>query len=495
MPNCKHLMENGLYSKNCVTDFPAVTQPTQASMITGTYTGDFRKECCHGIPLSNWIDRSYFPPILRCYGANDLQIYKINEDLGANCKTIFEMIDEGNKSSIIQFINRGTDYFFPENKLNLIYYYLVLKYSRNLKKNIAKINLGTVNKILDNFKKPKKYFGTNEAPIVSIIYFFTSDLLAHYYGHNSNFYRANLLHIDRCLGILLEQLAKMGYLQDTTVAITSDHGSFKAQRLGKFGSFFEQSGLTHYHPRKNPAGNLDLAEFGSVGFFNFKGSHGKSIDKKWAFPTLKELQNFGPRRINLLERLFKIDGTVLMYYRDEDNTNKKGIIHLKKKDSDSGKIYDGFIEYSGQGRDFKTRYICQDEHDIFGYKNDEIAISLFDKRFHSVEEWLDKTYHIDYPLYPDLLARHFKNPRSSDIIISNAGKLVFNFEHGRYKNDLLYAHDIGLRNCAIVPLIIGGSSEIPHKEIPYCKITDIVPTLLKIIGKKPHKSVVGKSLI
>ena len=58
-----------------------------------------------------------------------------------------------------------------------------------------------------------------------------------------------------------------------------------------------------------------------------------------------------------------------------------------------------------------------------------------------------------------------------------------------------YSHDIGLRQCVIVPLIIGGSSEIPNKEIPYCKTTDMVPTLLKIIGQTPHKSVVGESLI
>ncbi len=46
-----------------------------------------------------------------------------------------------------------------------------------------------------------------------------------------------------------------------------------------------------------------------------------------------------------------------------------------------------------------------------------------------------------------------------------------------------------------VPLIIGGSSEIPLKEIPCCKTTDIVPTMLKILGKKPHKSVIGTSLV
>jgi len=49
LPNFKKLMENGIYSKNCITDFPSITYPTQISITTGTYTGDYRKELCHGI--------------------------------------------------------------------------------------------------------------------------------------------------------------------------------------------------------------------------------------------------------------------------------------------------------------------------------------------------------------------------------------------------------------------------------------------------------------
>ena len=61
--------------------------------------------------------------------------------------------------------------------------------------------------------------------------------------------------------------------------------------------------------------------------------------------------------------------------------------------------------------------------------------------------------------------------------------------------ELPILHDIGLRENIVVPLIMAGSNEIPMKEIPFCKTTDIVPTLLKMLGKKPHKSVIGKSLI
>ena len=33
LPNIKKLMEDGLYSKNCITDFPPITYPTQVSMV------------------------------------------------------------------------------------------------------------------------------------------------------------------------------------------------------------------------------------------------------------------------------------------------------------------------------------------------------------------------------------------------------------------------------------------------------------------------------
>ncbi|MBN1215100.1 MAG: hypothetical protein JXA99_06595, partial [Candidatus Lokiarchaeota archaeon] len=111
------------------------------------------------------------------------------------------------------------------------------------------------------------------------------------------------------------------------------------------------------------------------------------------------------------------------------------------------------------------------------------------------DEWLEATYHLDYPLYPDLICRHFKNPRSADIIVSTKGNLTYNIVHGKKKNNDIFKHDIGMRESSIVPLIISGSEDIPQKEIPFCKITDIIPTILDLLGKKPHKSVVGKSYI
>ena len=202
------------------------------------------------------------------------------------------------------------------------------------------------------------------------------------------------------------------------------------------------------------------------------------------------------KRINLLEKLFEINGSYLMYYRDEKNTVNKGTIHLKRKIKATGKIVTGRIEYEGIGKEYKSRYISgNNDKDIFSFMDDDLAHQLLDNKFHSTQEWLEATYHLDYPMHPDLISRHFKNPRSADIILSNDETIKFGIHHGKQKSKNLYDHDLGLRQCMAVPLIIGGSLEIPRKKVSFSKITDIVPTLLKLIGRNPHKSVLGSSLI
>jgi len=208
------------------------------------------------------------------------------------------------------------------------------------------------------------------------------------------------------------------------------------------------------------------------------------------------MEKYGPKKINLLEKLFTINGVRLMYYCEDGNTSKKGKIHLKRRDKNTGKIVKSSIEYRGSGKEFKTKYSAEAfDEDAFNYINDDIASKLLDNKFHTINEWLDATFHIDFPLYPDLLSRNFKNPRRADIIVSTCGDVAYNIKHGKIENKNLYSHDIGLKKSTVVPLIIGGSKNIPAKEVSYCKITDIVPTLLKMLGKKPHPSVVGESLI
>lgn len=503
LPNFKRLMDAGLHSKYCITDFPSVTYPTQASMITGTYTGNYREELCHGVPSYSWMGRYYSPPIRRSYGGKGsdelIQVYKLNSDLGNNCQTFLEMVGEGNCSSITQFISRGTDYIFPERKTKLAMYYLLLTSSlRNIergKKMMLRANTMVVEKVLDNFRNPSKYFGTNEAPIGVNMWFMSSDAVMHLFGFDSEIYIMNLIHIDKVMGILIDGLKELGYWDDTVIAVSADHGNYKADSVGSIEGFYRRCGLSPYHPKKNEGGNVNIAEFGGVGMFYFK-KPGISDNYKWYPPTLDDLKHYGPKNKNMIKEVLKLEGAKLLYYPDEQNSTEKGIVHLKRKLKD-GKIISGRLEYRGKGPEIKSKYLLEDNPniDIFGYDGKEEAMRLIDGNYHTIDEWTAATFDLDFPIYPDLIPRHFKNPRSSDLIVSTDGSVVFNIDHGKMKHDHVYSHDIGLQKSASVPLIIGGSPEVPKTEISFCKTTDIVPTLMKLLDKKPHKSVVGKSLI
>ena len=98
-------------------------------------------------------------------------------------------------------------------------------------------------------------------------------------------------------------------------------------------------------------------------------------------------------------------------------------------------------------------------------------------------------------MFIDQLPRYFKNPRSCDIMTSTCGEYGFNYEHGKTVDPHPYSHDIAIKKSMTVPLIIGGSDEIPKLKLEYCKTTDAVPTLLDLLGIAPHKSVIGTSLL
>jgi hypothetical protein len=312
----------------------------------------------------------------------------------------------------------------------------------------------------------------------------------HHKGFDHPEYINELVKCDKYIGSLIKTLKNTGYFDSTAIGIISDHGNYKAEKMYDIEPFFEAKGLKQYLPRKG-TGDFD-ATIGGVGFFNFRG-------KDWFHhPTFNKLKDFEPSgpgggNLDLFEMLWKIPGVKLMYYRDDDNKPDKGIIYLEHRDEKTGKKLKDTIEYEGHGIKQKTKYIPSDE-DFYKYREHEETASLLDGKGHTIDEWLNATNQIDFPMIVDQVPRYFKNPRSCDIITSTLGEYGFGYEHGETKADYPYSHDIGLKKSMTVPFIIGGSPNIPKLELSYCKTTDMVPSLLSMLGEKTHYSVVGKSV-
>jgi hypothetical protein len=470
LPNLAKLSREGISCRNCITSFPSITFPCYSNIILGAYSGYYPKNGS-GIPMYHWIGRTDPPtegnrfPIINNY-SSARYIRKIYKHIGTNAKTIFEQAGEGNFLSALNLINRGSLFMPPEEYTTV-----------------------SILKTVENAFQNPRDFQFDEPPKVTVAYVPKTDDLMHHQGFDHPEYTKELIKADNSIGSLMKTLRETGYYDSTAIGIISDHGNFKAKKMHDLEPFFQEVGLQQYNPKKG-TGDFD-ANIGSVGFFNFPG-------KDWHLhPTVEEMEKFqisgNGKNINLFETLWKIPGVKYMYYRDNGNTPDKGTIHIRYRD-EKVSLYEGRIEYEGHGIEQRTKF-SYDNLELYGYEFDERSAKLLDGKYHDIDTWLEGTNHIDFPMIIDQIPRYFKNPRSCDIIISTLGEYGFGYEHGETKADYPYSHDICLKKSMTVPFIIGGSPELPIKELKYCKTTDMVPTLISLLGETPDKSVVGRSVI
>ncbi|MHA1751446.1 MAG: alkaline phosphatase family protein, partial [Candidatus Helarchaeota archaeon] len=394
LPNFKKYFYDGIKSK--VTGiYPAITIPARFTLLTGTYLDHY------DIPGMHYYERERN----KIHNYASLHQWDAPKTLGGDAKTIYEQIS-GNTVDLFSLMFRGASYYYPTKlqTISLFFWHFYLR-----KTDISKANEFTVIKILDIFNRPRHYFKNSDPPSFISVWFFSTDDMLHNFGNDSVEYIDNLIHIDKWLGHLIEGtnkrkgLKELGYFEDTVFIISSDHGNYKAKKHVNLEPFFEKNGLIPIKSKKL-GGNFDVA-IGSVGQFYFLGKDKKSR------PLINEMQNYGPQNIDLFSTLFKIDGMKLMYYRDDYNNSEKGTIFIKYKEND--KIYNGIIEYKGD----KTRLVFDDK-DFFGYSQDPKANKLLDNKFHTIDEWLEHTHHLDFPMIVDQITRLFKNKNSCDILCS-----------------------------------------------------------------------------
>jgi arylsulfatase A-like enzyme len=455
--------------------YPGITFPAQTSLLTGVYPDSYQA------PGGHWVIRD--KKIIRNYNTFK-ELNTINKELGTEVPTIFELV-KGNTAGIAVSLTRGCSQNFPTKSqiFRLYLWHFIV-----LRRTFLYFNEIMRNKALDYFNKPRKFFKNGEPPRLTVAWFITSDGMLHEYGSDSENYLNCLKDIDAKIGELIEGkgkrkgLKELGYFNDTTFILTSDHGNYKAKEWIDIEPYFNKVGLFPLIPKKQD-GNFD-ATFGSLGFFNLRG------DSWLEHPTNVQLKCYGPQQIDLLRILLNIPGVKYLYYREDGNSFEKGKIRIIKKENEELRF--AAIEYQKD----KTRYIFDenDEKDVYRYSEDDFASKMLDEKFHSIQDWLQHTHHIDFPMIVDQIPRLFRNPNFCDIMVSTCGETIFNYEHGITKNNHIYGHDIGLHSAITVPLLISGLN-ISQKVLPYSKSTDIVPTILKLLGESIDPKIIGIPLL
>ncbi len=200
LKNISKYLADGLYCKNCICTFPAITVPSHTTILTGQYPDSYE------VPLLKWVDRNYAELTEIDYTKGIIGL-EINDHLNKDVKTIYEKVD-GNTFSAFEFIFRGATRDYGFNRQEFL---------TSLDKAVIK-----------GFLYPKEFFEVNEAPKFTAAWYFDSDVILHEYGSESDVYLKSLRKVDRQIGRIIKKLEENNYFDDTLFVITSDHGNYSA---------------------------------------------------------------------------------------------------------------------------------------------------------------------------------------------------------------------------------------------------------------------------
>ncbi|MHA1130237.1 MAG: alkaline phosphatase family protein, partial [Candidatus Helarchaeota archaeon] len=149
LPNIQKL--TGIYS-NSTACYPAITYPAQSTILTGCYPDTY------GFPGGHWVNRN--EKTIRNYNSFK-ELDTVNDELG-NTKTIFELV-EGTTACLSIGLTRGSNHYYPtKRQIIALYLWHWIIWHRDMQI----LNKLVMNKLMDYFNRPRKYFGQDPPRLV-----------------------------------------------------------------------------------------------------------------------------------------------------------------------------------------------------------------------------------------------------------------------------------------------------------------------------------------
>jgi predicted AlkP superfamily pyrophosphatase or phosphodiesterase len=477
LPNFKkYFVDRGLYCDRCVASVPSVTLSNEASIVTSVFPGR------HGIMGNSWFDRSAM--IERNY-ENLAEKNLLDGDYRA--ETIFERLHDATTMSLFYQAHRGATRFV-ENRMSGAPPYVFGLYGL-----VDRISLWRF-EIVATIAKAQGQF-----PALVFAYLLATDMEAYREGVSSEAYRWALEHTDAHIGRVLRDLEAAGRLDNTVLAIVSDHGMADVTQHWPLEKFFRDDvhlRIAGQAPREDTEFEDRLAWFDRYEVI-LEGSG----DRYWAVylrkpraaaresekpafenwlarPAPEDLRAYPTqdgKTVNLIDRLLAADAVDVLAYRGTPGkvyvATRRGKVELSRPAPDS--------------RDVACRVIRGD--DPLGYAASKAA-ALLDGKPHTPAEWLAATAETDHPDLPPQVMAYFDSPRAGDLAVFAASGWDFGRENKAGHGGLLPG-DMGT-----VMLLAGPG--VPHeRRSEPVRSVDLGPTILELLGRPVPADIDGRSLV
>lgn len=459
----KYFADRGLYCPRALAGVPSVTLANETSLVTGVFPGR------HGIIGTRWFDRNRL--VWRNY-ATIAQKNMVDEDYTAT--NIYEQFPDRDTFSLFYQVHRGATEFV-ENRITGAVTYVFGMYDLT-----DRITLDQFHLVAEAARRHWQF------PAVTVCYQLMPDFQAYRRGETSPEYAKAILHADRQIGRVLGDMDRAGVLDKLTIVLISDHGHgdvkrhFVIERFLKDQARLDVAGgklyeTSDFNERMERFGQLNAVTAGcgdrywSISLRRpLRDANGEftGFDSWLARPSAADLRNYPARTdgkggdIDLVSALLAQEAVDAVAFRCGDNC-----VHVGRKD--------GEVEFRAQGAGISYRVVSGSNP--LGWEGKLPPEALAGKPLTS-RQWLDATADVEFPDLPGQIVAYFGDRRAADIAVFAAPGWDFHDEN-------LAGHG-GLRRFEMhVPLLMAGPGIPAKTTVKTARAVDIMPTLLKLMGR------------
>ena len=432
----RHIVEPGRFTK-AASVFPSTTGPAYSPYLMGVFPG----QC--GMPGIRWLDKELWDNPFNIRRIRSYVCYEaafLNGDLAESPPTLFEIFPSS--ASIFNEMTRG---LAPENNLTrpaISAYWKLRSHFFERGKSIDRV---AADKLLSCFERPEE-----DIPDFCFSVFMQIDSLSHKLHPFHKKVIDAYLELDGIVGEVAGKLREKGLLEQTLVAIVSDHG------------------LTATHTHLDLAGLLEERGF-----------------RLLQYPNI--FRNFFGADCSVM-----VSGNAMahIYFRDPDGAAVGEVAQMlaDRRETDIVMSADGGggvtvlsergrarIERRGEKIIYETK-----GGDPFGFENMPEAMSK--------DEQLSLTFSTEYPDALVQACQIFESSRAGDIVVS--AKPGFDLRARFEFPEHMASHGSMATEHTTVPVAI--NTPVSGRE---ARTVDIYPTILEYMETPVPQTAEGKSLL
>jgi len=488
----KYFAERGLYAPRAAANIPSVTFANLTSITTGVFPGH------HGITGINHFDRNRL--IWRDYTTI---AQKNTPDGDHTSATIYEQFPDRTTFSVFFQPHRGATKFM-ENALSA-----APPYGFGWYEFVDRLTLSRLKLVAEVARKRKEW------PAVTMVYLLAPDFQAYGHGVGAEKYREALKHTDRQIGRVLGDFEKAGLLDKLIIALASDHSMCSVKSHVHLERLLRRMFLdiatrhlweeTPFEQRLDYYQGYSCVCYGSGDRYTaiclrkpIRNSEGKfvgfepwlvrpSADDLKAYPALQLARALRSNPVNGVSDLLEVDPTVDL---------PKTLVELEGVDAVAYAVGPNVVRVRRRGGEVEFRqeggrgalitYGVVFGGDPLGWAGKVPDEAMGGKPF-SGRDWLKMTVGTDYPDLPEQIVAYFRAPRAGDIAVFAAEGWDF--------DEVRKGGHGGLRSIDMhVPILLAGPG-VPKGRVDAARTVDLMPTLLKLMGRPIPGNLDGQPLV